>query len=76
MRICIKKLSKGTAFQFFLGAFIVGLITVVPGYYIFEAVLYGSLITLLIGLLTNVIQVLAGSIVATIILKPFKLLAK
>nr|WP_245612101.1 hypothetical protein [endosymbiont 'TC1' of Trimyema compressum] len=71
-----RKLSKGTAFQFFLGAFIVGLITVVPGYYLFEAVLYGSLITPLIGLLTNSIQVFASSLVATIILKPFKLLAK
>ena len=70
------KLSKGTNFQFFLGAFIVGLVTVVPGYYIFEAVLYGSFITPLIGLLTNAIQVLAGSIVATITLKPFKLLVK
>lgn len=71
-----KKLVKGTAFVFFLGAFIIGLITVVPGYYIFEAVLYGSLITPLIGLFTNAVQVLAGSLVATLVLKPFKVLVK
>lgn len=71
-----KKLNKATVFQFFLGAFIVGLITIVPGYYFFDIIFYGNLFIPLIGLLTNIIQVFVSSFIAAIILKSFKTLVK
>lgn len=61
-----------TKVKFILGAFIIGLCTVVPGYYLAESLMYGSFASSLVGIPLNSLQVLVGSILSGLIFIPLK----
>ena len=61
-----------TRFQFILGAFIIGILTVVLGYFITDVILTGQPLAALISAGFNVLQVAAGSIVAGLLFVPLK----
>lgn len=71
MALALAKMGNMNYRMFFILGFVVSVITVVPGYYLADVLMYGSWGSPLIGIPLNLIQVTVGSGLGALLYLPF-----
>lgn len=76
MAFSLKKMSSMNGKMFFILGFVVSVVTVVPGYYLTDVIMYGNWTAPLFPALMNILQVGVGSAVGAILYGPYQQISR